>query len=96
MMNGVAAPPVTAINAAHATPPITVFAMFLGDENIFVNDLTTPLKRLFTVSPNVSFPSSLPSCFAANIEFEKSCFASVVLIDVVEFVLRALKIDTAC
>ena len=64
MMKGVAAPPVTAINAAHATPPITVFAMFLGDENIFVKDFTTPLKMLFTDSPNESDDviDLMPSC----------------------------------
>ena len=84
MMKGVAAPPVTAINAAHATPPITVFAMFLGDENIFVKDFTTPLKMLFTDSPNESLPSSFPSSFDARSDDVIDLMPSCELVEFVE------------
>ena len=94
MMKGVAAPPVTAINAAHATPPITVFAMFLGDENIFVKDFTTPLKMLFTDSPNESLPSSFPSSFDARSDDVIDLMPSCELVEFVEVVEpKALKIE---
>ena len=56
--SGAAAPPVATIRAAPAAMLKAPIAKFLGEENIDVTGLTTPFKKLFTLSAVEIFPSS--------------------------------------